>query len=404
MLRRPLADKLFGAFHIHRWNDRIRPYPLVEMDKAAHKMILAFILGRYEEEASGYALDWPFVVEAGIFELMKKISLSDIKATVHRRIFEKDAMEYRQLNQFAVDDWAPLLRDFGGLAERFEAYLLERHDKGQPAFRVVRAAHKYSTQREFRIIERFNESTSIDEIRGQLEHDLEPYGDLQGIVDLRRQGNVFRFLEFCEHLRFQIRWGQTQRLPATSVLGHSMLVATLARLMVPDTERTEGAGAFFAGILHDIPETLTRDIISPVKRATEKLASIIKAIEDEMMEAQMMPLLPAFMRTELSFFTKDEFGYRSLDERGEGRDHHLTNAPRGTPNPKWLVPGPLVKAADELAAFLEAHHSFEIGVRSEHLHEGWTTIKRKYLTEVKPKDLPHEVDLRPLYREYRFPG
>ena len=35
-----LALKIFEGFSIQRWNDMIRPFDLVEMDKAAEKMLL----------------------------------------------------------------------------------------------------------------------------------------------------------------------------------------------------------------------------------------------------------------------------------------------------------------------------------------------------------------------------
>ena len=42
-----LILKMFEAFSIERWNDLIRPFELVEMDKAAEKMVLAYIIGKY---------------------------------------------------------------------------------------------------------------------------------------------------------------------------------------------------------------------------------------------------------------------------------------------------------------------------------------------------------------------
>lgn len=47
----PLILKMFEAFSIERWNDLIRPFDLIEMDKAAEKMILAYIIGKFEENA-----------------------------------------------------------------------------------------------------------------------------------------------------------------------------------------------------------------------------------------------------------------------------------------------------------------------------------------------------------------
>ena len=44
-MNRSLALKIFEGFSIQRWNDLIRPFDLVEMDKAGEKMVLAYMTG-----------------------------------------------------------------------------------------------------------------------------------------------------------------------------------------------------------------------------------------------------------------------------------------------------------------------------------------------------------------------
>jgi len=42
--------KLFSAASMQRWNDKMRPVDLSELDKQSHKMIIAYLLGKLEEE------------------------------------------------------------------------------------------------------------------------------------------------------------------------------------------------------------------------------------------------------------------------------------------------------------------------------------------------------------------
>ena len=74
-----ILDVLFRAFHIQRWNDRVRPMSMIEMDKHAHKMIIAYCLGKYEE-MDGNKIDWQEMIRRGIYELMRRIVISDIKS------------------------------------------------------------------------------------------------------------------------------------------------------------------------------------------------------------------------------------------------------------------------------------------------------------------------------------
>ena len=84
-MKKELALKIFEAFSIERWNDLVRPFSVVEMDKAAEKMVLAYIIGKFEEE-KGEKIDWEWMIYASLFDLLKKIALCDIKSPVQRLI------------------------------------------------------------------------------------------------------------------------------------------------------------------------------------------------------------------------------------------------------------------------------------------------------------------------------
>lgn len=50
MLSKLFVLRLFEGFSIQRWNDRIRPFDLTEMDKNAFKAVIAYFLGKYAEK------------------------------------------------------------------------------------------------------------------------------------------------------------------------------------------------------------------------------------------------------------------------------------------------------------------------------------------------------------------
>ena len=64
---------------------------------------------------------------------------------------------------------------------------------------------------------------------------------------------------------------------------------------------------YFTGLFHDLPEVLTRDIISPVKRSVEGLSDLIKGYEKEQMEKEVYGLIPEEWHPEIKMFTEDEF-------------------------------------------------------------------------------------------------
>ena len=73
VLSKDLIEFIFEAAHIQRWNDHIRPQGFTELDKQAHKMMILYVLARYEESDHDAKLDWQFMIEGGIFEFLHRI-------------------------------------------------------------------------------------------------------------------------------------------------------------------------------------------------------------------------------------------------------------------------------------------------------------------------------------------
>jgi putative hydrolases of HD superfamily len=82
---------------------------------------------------------------------------------------------------------------------------------------------------------------------------------------------TYNFIDMVGQLRFQKRWAHSPRVPETSVLGHMLIVAILSYLISLERRACpqRASNNYFAGLFHDLPEVLTRDIISPIKRSVE---------------------------------------------------------------------------------------------------------------------------------------
>ena len=108
-MEKDLVLKIFEGFSIQRWNDLIRPFDLVEMDKAGEKMVLAYIIGKFEEK-KGYKIDWVWMIYASLFDLLRKISLCDIKAPVQQMLKNEFKEEYLRLNEWVLNQYKDILR------------------------------------------------------------------------------------------------------------------------------------------------------------------------------------------------------------------------------------------------------------------------------------------------------
>lgn len=397
MFDRRFVLKIFEGFSIERWNDLVRPFEIIEMDKTAEKTVLAYMIGKMEE-ARGNRVDWRRVMYGTLFDLLRKIALCDIKAPVQRMIHDEYPEEFAKLNRWVVDQYRTVISDQGLLAD-FSRHVLDSPDRKDTTWRVLRAAHKYSTLREVEMIRPVNEPARLVEIEKGLYDDLESFLDLRGLQLLMTKQKPLDFLMEIERLRFQTRWNQTPRVPRTSVLGHSYFVAALTLLMGRDLDLCPARtyNNFFSALFHDLPEAVTRDIISPVKQATDNLPQIVKEIEDIIVKRELLPLMDESFRDEIMYFTDHEFENRVAGPDGrpvrvdfdelQGRYNDAGSRP---------VDGRLVRAADHIAAFVEADSSINYGITSSHLREG-----RKNILALYPDGRTvNGIDVAAFFREF----
>ena len=375
-----LVNELFRGFHIQRWNDRVRPMEMIEMDKHAHKMIIAYCLGKYEEDA-GRTVDWDVIIKDGIFELLRRIVISDIKSPIYAEV-KKNKEVFAELNKYVYKQLEPKI-DSDIILSELRDFLSIDNDRSELSYRILDAAHIYASYWEFEIIKQANPSNYQNvRIETSLLNRIDRFRNLIGITQLTNKHTIANFIDLCGQLRFQVRWAQIPRVPKTSVLGHTMLVACISYLFA----RENGAcskrlyNSFFGGLFHDLPEVVTRDIISPVKRPSPEFVNLIKNLEQELAEKEIYPLIEKGWHEELRYFTIDEFDNK-IERDGEIISNNISidnlNEKYNTDkyNP---FDGEMIRVADHLAAFLEAWNSCSSGIKTDELTNAAKEIKNHY--------------------------
>jgi putative hydrolase of HD superfamily len=378
------VKELFKGFTVQRWNDKIRTVELIETDKHSHKMFIAYILGKYEELA-GNKINWNDIIRGGIFEFLRRIVISDIKSPIFYKIKLDYPDTFRKLNEWVFARIEKKIND-GDFASEFRRFLFEDDYLDPMSVKILDAAHIYASNWEFqKIIKHANpDGYQINSIERELLASIDRHLDLVGMQKLITRRPVSDFVDLCGQLRFQIRWSQTPRLPKTSVLGHSMFVAILSYFFARDNNACERRlyNDFFGGLFHDLPEAVTRDIISPVKMSSIEFMNLIQDIEVDLADKEIMPLLEEEWQGEIRYFTRDEFSNKiNVNDKIEkvtsvSEINDKYNSDEFNP-----VDGNLIKAADRFAAFIEAWTSVGLGIRSEELVAASLSIKERFGNE-----------------------
>jgi len=375
MLNPKLIEQIFTAASIQRWNDYPRMVELVELDKQAHKFIIAYLLAKIEGD-----VDMGALIEAGIFEFLRRVVVTDIRPDVFHKILQKKESE---LNSWVLTILSESIEDIedGEFIKRFRKFLTDNTLHQKERF-LLRAASYLSTRWEFSIIYQTSQFLNdIDEVKKEVDDELEDYFELIGVRKIALEKKLSRFVDLSGRLRFQKRWAQTPRIPNTSVLGHMLIVALFSyfysKKIGASKKRLENN--FFTALFHDLPEALTRDIITPVKYSIEGMDEIISEYEIQKIEQDILPLIPYSFRDEFSYLLglygdgkKDEFLNKIYVKKIEIVDTLKTyNEDKFN-----VIDGVALKACDKMGAFIEASLSISHGIKSKELIKGKEQILR----------------------------
>ena len=357
-----LIKLIFSTASIERWNDIPRPFKFIELDKQAHKMIIAYILASFEENINYYDL-----IHLGVAGILYRAVLTDLKSPVYYYLRKKKGKE--------LDDF--VLKKLKGIIDKeLEYYVNLYNNTNSKEKRILSAASYISSKWEFDFIYNFAKNTyGIEEIKKNLENELEDYFNLDGVKILSLKRKSYDFISLCGNMRFQKRWANTPRVPETSVLGHMLFVAVMSFFLTKEYGGSKDKiyYNFFTALFHDLPEALTRDIIAPIKQGVVGLDKILKDYESMLIEEKIIPLLPDKLKKELKIMITDEFANKIITENGY-KKVDIAEDLLGNKG----IDGSLIKIADHLGAFVEALMSINHGIKSPELINAIELLNKKY--------------------------
>jgi len=374
---------------------------LTVQGKHAHMMVIAWVLGRVYEDninAPGYpakrraGLDWlafwTYIVERGLFELLRKCVVSDLKSQVWERIVA-DGEARRKLNEYTLSVLVDCARTGPpSLIGRMRSCADGRESEEERlAWDVLRAASGIATAWEFDLLEPGNAfQAEMERIRDNLRRERLEYQYVPGVRELERPDSGLRaFVDLCGRLRFQERWSTTPVLPRCPVLDHELMVANLTYLvgLERDYPPEQILANYYAGLFHDLGEAMTRDIVRDVK-ALPDLSDVMAHASDfasrEFKDTLTCMLPPAWYQ-QVEYLAAH--GLEDAD-RPEEPPHLYGPAADGCTDswPVWQED--VVTGADDFANFVEAASSVDYGVAPPAIRQA---VERMMLSKRSAKRL-----------------
>jgi putative hydrolase of HD superfamily len=396
MIEKELLLNLFNTTCIQRWNDKLRPIDLVELDFQAHRMMIAYFLGKWEEGNGNFS--WIDLIECGIFDLLETAVLTDLKYDVKEKLNENPTWR-TQKDNYVLEQLSPLLSMAdNGLLVKFRTYQNQKvATTSTLAFKISQAAKIYARQCEFNILEHANPSGyEMEDIKKAMQKEWEWYNDLKGYRQLNNVSDYRNFIDLCGELRFQVRWSHLHLVPRISVLGHSMIVAVIAYLFSLEIQacKRQRINNFFTGLFHDLEESQIRDVRSPLKERIPGLRQALDEISKETMEKKVLKLIPKEWRAEFRLFAMEKLEENIVTINAKPKrlkPEEFSKYNKDDYSPRF---GCLVKEADRLAAFIEAVQGIDNGCGSKELEDVRDSAPKKRTVQID------RLDFKAIYRQF----
>ncbi len=386
MISAKIIENIFKAASIVRFNDYPRPVNLVELDKQAHKAIVAYFLAKCEND-----VDLAYIVDGIVIEFLARTVITDIRPDVLHFIQRSKKSE---LNEWVIHNLKDeLLKIDRSFYDKFYSYYMDDEEakKYKKERHIIKAAGFLSTKTEFDMIYKASSFIDdIDEVKAKIDEEVEDFYDLLGVQKIMLGKKLSKIIDLSSRLRFQSRWTQTPRIPETSVLGHMLIVALLSYFYSIKV----GAGKnrlinnFFCALFHDLPEALTRDIISPIKHKIGGLSDIIAEYELKLIDEKIMPNIPKDIQNEFSYLLGiryDETSHKIIKNEFENRifiDDKISifsgDMDQVNDDKYNAIDGSVLKNCDRIGAYLEALISIYYGVSSKELKGGRDNVKEYF--------------------------
>ena len=393
MINPKIIEYIFSSASIQRWNDYPRMVDLVELDKQAHKFIIAYFIAKLEDD-----INFTHLIEAGIFEFLRRVVVTDIRPDVFRKALQQKSKE---INTWVVGKLKSSIENIenGNFLQKFEEFLNDPNMYKKERF-ILKAASYLSTKWEFSIVYQTSQFLSdIEDVKKYVDAEIEDYYELIGVRKIALNKKLAKIVDLSGRLRFQKRWAQTPRIPETSVLGHMLTVALFSYFYSLEVKACDKRlqNNFFTALFHDLPEALTRDIISPVKYSVDELSEIIAEYEVAKIEDDILPNVPINIQEEFSYILgiskgiKEEFANKV---KIDGNITEVDDINKYNLDKYEAIDGLALKQCDKLSAFVEASLSISHGIKSKELISGKKEILKglKEINGVDFKQIALDID------------
>jgi len=259
------------------------------LSKQALNCIVCYILATYAEK-SGHVIYWERFPKIAIYRAFQSAYVYyDVPEDVIRYLCTR--------NNINLNDFHSTTKEI--IAENsdkeFSNFVCQ--GLGTYEYRIYRAAMQIADYIELKE-NQYNLNMDYMIKVQEVIRSIGTYSDIPGVLEISNlEDPVFKVLQQISRLRNQNRWATYAYNMECSVLGHLFDTSIFAYFMALEKKEDEDLATkmFFMGIFHDIAETWTKDIPSPIKDRIPGFREATEKFELEMLELKFYRVIPDFL-------------------------------------------------------------------------------------------------------------
>lgn len=283
-----LNELVFKMNNLNRWSDFKQCDVYNELNKQAFNCIIAFELANFVEK-QGRSVNWVCFPRIAISRAFAKVYVY-YDTPEHKISFSA------KIGNIGKDKFDDVTREYIAVktSEKFASFLCDNNSAFEEA--IYKAASKIATYIELLEYEKIVQNQAlISQKKEEIMNEICEYMYIPGVREFIDQNSqIFKLFQFVSSLRNKLRWATCCKAVKCSVLGHLFDTAIWAYLIGLEQSSFDEQLAtkfFFMGIFHDIAETWTHDIPSPIKDKIEGYRAATEEHESQMLEEHMYPNL-----------------------------------------------------------------------------------------------------------------
>jgi putative hydrolase of HD superfamily len=288
-----LATNLFTMF---RWNNTPTMLRTNEAENAFASAQFALLMSNLAHE-SNMSINEKKLLERIVLKELPKCVLSDISVDTKLLIRDLDPEKWNAVYNSAVGEVVDYLPETKKL--QFSSIIHRAKDDSLEG-KIISASDLLSARLEADLHNRIFPEY-YGEIIKSLDDRLSQYNDFKPYKKLINSNWFDTYKESIIVLLRAVRWNRLNRNVKTTVAGHSFYVALIGFLLSYEEEsnQLDEVEIIKRSLLHDIPESLTGDIITPTKQKVTGFEELVERVEEVMVTNKLLNDMPEELISEL---------------------------------------------------------------------------------------------------------